>query len=402
MGRSFGGGGGGGFGGGGFHGGGRSSGGFSGGFGGGRSGGRSFGGGGFGGGFGHRPPRPPHPPYHHHSGGSFWTGYILGRNSGGGGYRGGGYNGGPSYDGNGGGCLNTLVNMVIVLILIVVIGSVFMSCASGFSSYDVPESTVEREALSKGTAQLTDWYDDRDGSWIRSSSTLEDGMEHFYNETGVQPYLIIEPNGSHTSYQELTDIAEDEYDKLFSDEAHFLVVFCDDNAGSFDVGYTVGSAARSIVDDEAMDIFAAYLDRNYQDMSLSEEQIFSKTFYDTADRIMSVQEEQSPLIPVAIIVGGAACVVIVVIVIKKFSQLRGGGENAEATGANGGNDSSDGNGDKDTDADKSNASADDAKSDDDHGDASDKKGDDKFKDAFGVSVDELSGDAKDDEDATGE
>ena len=336
MGRSFGGGGGGGFGGGGFHGGGRSSGGFSGGFGGGRSGGRSFGGGGFGGGFGHRPPRPPHHPYHHHSGGSFWTGYILGRNSGGGGYRGGGYNGGPSYDGNGGGCLNTLVNMVIVLILIVIIGSVFMSCASGFSSYDVPESTVEREALSKGTAQLTDWYDDRDGSWIRSSSTLEDGMEHFYNETGVQPYLIIEQNGSHTSYQELTDIAEDEYDKLFSDEAHFLVVFCDDNAGSFDVGYTVGSAARSIVDDEAMDIFAAYLDKNYQDMSLSEEQIFSKTFYDTADRIMSVQEEQSPLIPVAIIVGGAACVVIVVIVIKKFSQLRGGGdaatENADGSG----------------------------------------------------------------------
>lgn len=401
MGRSFGGGGGGGFGGGGFHGGGRSSGGFSGGFGGGRSGGRSFGGGGFGGGFGHRPPRPPRPPYHHHSGGSFWTGYILGRNSGGGGYRGGGYNGGPSYDGNGGGCLNTLVNMVIVLVLIVIIGSVFMSCASGFSSYDVPESTVEREALSKGTAQLTDWYDDRDGSWIRSSSTLEDGMEHFYNETGVQPYLIIEPNGSHTSYQELTDIAEDEYDKLFSDEAHFLVVFCDDNAGSFDVGYTVGSAARSIVDDEAMDIFAAYLDRNYQDMSLSEEQIFSKTFYDTADRIMSVQEEQSPLIPVAIIVGGAACVVIVVIVIKKFSQLRGGSENAEEAGANG-SDSSNGNCDKDADADKPTASAGDAKSGDNHDDASDKKGDDKFKDTFGVSVDELSGDAKDDESATGE
>ena len=373
MGRSFGGGGGGGFGGGGFHGGGRSSGGFSGGFGGGRSGGRSFGGGGFGGGFSRRPPRPPHHPYHHHSGGSFWTGYILGRNSGGGGYRGGGYNGGPSYDGNGGGCLNTLVNMVIVLVLIVIIGSVFMSCTSGFSSYDVPESTVEREALSKGTAQLTDWYDDRDGSWIRSSSTLEDGMEHFYNETGVQPYLIIEPNGSHTSYQELTDIADDEYDKLFSDEAHFLVVFCDDNAGSFDVGYTVGSAARSIIDDEAMDIFAAYLDRNYQDMSLSEEQIFSKTFYDTADRIMSVQEEQSPLIPVAIIVGGAACVVIVVIVIKKFSQLRGGGDAAT--------ENADGNGDGNKDADDAETSdnAESGKSNDKATDSTDKNDDDKFK-----------------------
>ena len=392
MGRSFGGGGGGGFGGGGFHGGGRSSGGFSGGFGGGRSGGRSFGGGGF----GHRPPRPPRHPYHHHSGGSFWTGYILGRNSGGGGYRGGGYNGGPSYDGNGGGCLNTLVNMVIVLVLIVIIGSVFMSCTSGFSSYDVPKSTVEREALSKGTAQLTDWYDDRDGSWIRSSSTLEDGMEHFYNETGVQPYLIIEPNGSQTSYQELTDIAEDEYDKLFSDEAHFLVVFCDDNAGSFDVGYAVGSAARSIVDDEAMGIFAAYLDRNYQDMSLSEEQIFSKTFYDTADRIMSVQEEQSPVIPIAVIVGGAACVIIVVIVIEKFSQLRGGDDAAT--------ENADGNGDSNKDEydAQSGTAADSEKSDDKATDSTDKNDDDKFKDTFGVSVDELSGDTKDNEDATGE
>lgn len=110
----------------------------------------------------------------------------------------------------------------------------------------------------------------------------------------MQPYLYILPNGATTSTQDLSRQAEKLYDQLFTDEGHFLLVFCDDGYGSFHCGYTVGSQAKTVMDDEAVGILADYLDRYYSDYSLSEEEIFSKTFSSTATRIMTVT--QSPVV----------------------------------------------------------------------------------------------------------
>ena len=67
-------------------------------------------------------------------------------------------------------------------------------------------------------------------------SQLESGMRQFYQETGVQPYLYLLPNGSVTSTTELTAMAEELYPQLFTDEGHFLLVFCDNGAGSYNCG----------------------------------------------------------------------------------------------------------------------------------------------------------------------
>ena len=139
-------------------------------------------------------------------------------------------------------------------------------------------------------------------------------------ETGVQPYVYILPNGTSTSESELAARAEELYDELFTDEAHFLLVFCDDGQGSYTCGYAVGSAAKTIMDDEAIGILADYLDRNYQDLSLSEEEIFADTFAQTAERIMHVTTS-----PVVYIAGAAAVVAIVALVIylvRRRSQER--------------------------------------------------------------------------------
>ena len=311
MGRSFG-GGGGGFGGGGF-GGGFSGGGRGGGFSGG--GGRSFGG--FGG--GGRSFGGGHPGGY--SGGGFLDGVIIGSLLGGRrGYPGGGMPpvggpqqpGGPSDPRNQGnrpqgGGSGRGMSAASVLVLVVVVVIVVAVAFGGFacSGSGVEASTVQREALPAGSVQETGYYTD-DGGWISSPSTLEAGMRQFFEETGVQPYLYILPNGASSSTQELGQYAQQLYGQLFQDEGHFILVFCDNNAGSYSCGYWIGAQAESVLDSEAITILSQYLDRYYYDTSLSEEELFSETFASTADRIMEVTP--SPVVPVAV------CIAVIVVV----------------------------------------------------------------------------------------
>ena len=303
MGRSGGSSGGGGFSGGGFSGGGRSSGGFSGGsHSGGRSGGGSFGGGGRPGGWG-APPPPPRRPYR--------TGPIIIDNSrryyGGGG---GGNNRGGS------GCGTTLIVVLLVLFLFGGIGFFLM----GTPSSSIAKSTVAREALPSNAVTETGYYTDADGDWIHDQSELTAGLRKFYQETGVQPYVYILPNGESTSVSDLKSRAEALSPQLFSDEGHFLLVFCDDGRGGYNCGYTVGSQAKTVMDDEAVSILADYLDRYYNDSSVSEEEIFSNAFAKTADRIMTVT--QSPVVPVAVCIAAVIVIALLVFSLQKRREAK--------------------------------------------------------------------------------
>lgn len=302
MGRSGGGGfGGGGFG--GFSGGGRSIGGFSGG--GGRSAGPGSFGGGYPGGGGH--------------GGGFSEGFIIGtllnagRRSSGGGSSNPGPTPPPNKSNNNPNNKNSGVGCGLLLIVFCIIFMVGIGCAlfgfGGCSSQGIGTSTVEREALPASAVNETDYFKDADGTWINDSSELSDGMRAFYQDTGVQPYLYILPNGFSTSPEELGSLAEQYYDELFTDEGHFLLVFCDDNKGSYTCGYAIGAQAKTVMDSEALGIFADYLDRYYYDYSLSEEEIFAKTYASTGERIMKVTT--SPLVYIAL----AAAIIVVALVI---------------------------------------------------------------------------------------
>lgn len=320
-------------GGGGFSGGGFSGGGFSGGFsGGGRSSG-GFSGGHSGGG---RSSAPRGGSSGFGLGGLFGHGPIIVNapttNYGGGpGGNGSGGPGGPTpppngpyqnapqkSPGKGGGC-GTIVTIAAVVVF-VLFAFYLMGGFSSCSSSSVAASTVQREALPQGSVSETGYYTDEDGDWIHSSSQLEQGMRQFYMDTGVQPYLYIVPNGTTTSVSELTELSQQLYGELFDDEAHFLLVFCDDGRGGYNCGYTIGSQAKTIMDSEALDIFADYLDRYYADYSLSEEQIFAKTYADTAERIMTVTP--SPVVPVAVCAAVVIVVVVAALVLKRRREAK--------------------------------------------------------------------------------
>ena len=288
MGRSGRGGGGGGGRSGGFSGGGRSSGSFSGGFSGGRSG-RSSGGGSFGGHFGGPSRRYSSGPVFIHTSRNYYGGRRY-------------YGGGPR---RGVGCGTVLavfvVLVVIVMVLFPIAGGTIPSGDSGITA-----STVEREPLPAGAVEETGYYTDECG-WILNEGRLTDGMKSFYRQTGVQPYLYIADTVDGTvrpSSAAMQSYAESLYDQLFTDEAHFLLVFCDDGAGSYTCGYTVGSAAKTIMDDEALGILRDYLDRYYTS-DVGDEEFFSLTFEKTAERIMTVTKSPWPgvLTVVAVVAG---------------------------------------------------------------------------------------------------
>lgn len=254
-----------------------------------------------------------------------------------GGWHGGGFFGGmfaprptviinaPQYHGGGGGGGNMPDDpndangsgpkgCALALIAIVAIFLVFALLEGISGNGGISASSVEREKLPASAVIETGFYDDTDGTWITEPRVLEAGMRTFFEETGVWPYLYILPNGTTRSTQELSALAQRLYPELFADEGHFLLVFCDDGSGSFNCGYAGGSQTKTVMDGEAVQILADYLDRHYNDRSLSESELFARAFADTGERIMEITP--SPLVPIAI------CIAIVIVALIAYTVIK--------------------------------------------------------------------------------
>lgn len=270
---------------------------------GGFSGGGGFGGGG--GGMGHNPfRRPPvmRPPIHH--------GPI---------YPGGGYHHRPPRaprpyrsGGCGSGCLGGVIAIFLILVFLVGFADALLPKAwggSNASGSNITASTVQREALPKGSVQETEYYTDELG-WIQNRTRMLQGFKQFYQKTGVQPHLYITDNVNGNNYptmDELEEYSNQLYDKLFTDEAHLLLVFFEYDPSQYMSYYVTGTQAKAVIDGEAGDILLDYIDRYYyQDMT--DEEFFSKAFADAGDRIMQVT--RSPWIPVFIVIGAAGVLII--------------------------------------------------------------------------------------------
>ncbi|WP_440894815.1 TPM domain-containing protein [Amphibacillus sp. Q70] len=261
-----------------------------------RGGGSSGGlGGGFGGGYRPRPRFGPRPYY----GRPFW-----GRPR----YRRGGGCGGA-------GCgfiLMSVFLLAVVLIFFSSIGNIGSNLFMSNSSNNIVPSTIEREPLPAGSVDETDYYTDELG-WINNQTVMLNGLRHFYNETGVQPHVYITDNvdgSSNPSDEEIADYADDLYSQLFTDEAHVLLFFFEPDPTTYSTYYVVGSQARQVIDNEAGDILLDYIDRYYPS-DLSEEEFFSRSFQEAADRMMEVT--RSPWITVWIVVA------IVILIFLLFS-----------------------------------------------------------------------------------
>ena len=167
---------------------------------------------------------------------------------------------------------------------------------------------MEREKLPAGAVNETGYYTDELG-WIYTPADLEEGMEAFYDETGVQPYLYLSDGVDGDPWPDtatLEGYADQLYDQLFTDEGHLLLVYLD-NGQSWRAAYTTGSQARAVFDEEAASILRDYLDQYYTS-DLTDEEYFSTAFQKTAERMMHITRSPWPYVLIAV----AAVVVIAI------------------------------------------------------------------------------------------
>ncbi len=191
---------------------------------------------------------------------------------------------------------------VMLLILLLVFFFLLLSNV-GSSSSSIARSTIERKPLAAGSVDETGYFTDELG-WIVSESQLTAGMRSFYKQTGIQPYLYLTDtvNGSHNvNGQQLGDFARGLYQTLFTDQAHFLVVFHEYN-DEYTIGYMVGAQAVDVLDEQAIEIFRGLLDRYYYSSNMSDEQFFSTVFDELGNRIMRVERSPWPYITIAAMV----------------------------------------------------------------------------------------------------
>lgn len=279
--------------GGGGHSGGRSFGGRS---GGGYSGGPLTGGAGFGGHY-HRWGRPFYP-----AGGFGW--------------------GGP---GRRGGCLTPFIIIIFL--------AFFISFFSGTSqsTNEVTVSRTDRTAVTD-TVTYSKWYID-ELNFINHDTDLTDGLKYYYSKTGIQPFVMLLdynpdlwPEGKwneDAAEQYLAEI----YSDTFSDNGHLIFAYfaCENDSEDMDgvFYFYYGSAAYSIMDNEAETIFWSYFDMNYNDLDQSISEFIGQTFRQTADNIMHIESgSQFSIINIAVIFGGICIFVIIIgiVVYKKSSR----------------------------------------------------------------------------------
>jgi hypothetical protein len=226
-------------------GGGRSGGGRS--FGGRSSGGRSFGGRSSSGGRGGR--------------------IFGGGSSSGGGHRifGGrrwfGRGGGGEWGGGGWEWVPLLVVSFFIIFIALYVGSVIYHVWGG----PITGSSYQRTPLPAGAVNETAYIRD-DADWLAGENSVENSMRNFFKATGVQPYLWITEkiNGSRdASWEEIEKAMNTLYQEQFTDEGHLILLFYEPSKGVYKTAYLAGSAAKTVIDDEASRIILDYFDKYY-------------------------------------------------------------------------------------------------------------------------------------------
>ena len=202
--------------------------------------------------------------------------------------------GGPGRRG-GTGCFS------LIVLLIVVIGLFNQLHPGSGASQDaeIAVSRTERTPVS-GTISYADWYLDELG-FIDHDTDLTDGLKYFYSQTGIQPYVVLlQYDPSVWTDGKWNEAAAEEYlaqiyNETFSDNGHLIFAYfaCENDSEDMDGTFYLyyGSAAYSIMDNEAETIFWSYFDRNYNNLDLSIAEFIGQTFRQTADNIMHISTD---------------------------------------------------------------------------------------------------------------
>lgn len=219
--------------------------------------------------------------------------------------------------------------MIILFILLVVVIIALQGGIRGLenrfhadssSSSSSQSSTIVREKLDTNNAYINDCIIDQLG-WFDNVSKTESQLKKFWEETGIQPYILLKDyDASLTTDSEKEQWAIDYYDENFDTENIFLFVYFAEEDTDNDVGYMAyanGYQTSSIMDSEAVEIFWNNIDK-YWYTDLSTDEVFVNAFNDTANTIMHVSTTNKDILKWVLIV--IAIILLGIIIIKLVKQ----------------------------------------------------------------------------------
>ena len=259
----------------------------------------------------HTPPRPPRPPRNNY-GHTTVNNYYGPTNS--------GYT--RSYEEDRSGrFLKSIVTSIIIVVLLLIMLFAISRISGGDGSI---RNTTERTKLDSGVGFTNNCIVDKTG-WIENKAKVVSALKSFYNETGVQPYIVmLDYDVELRTDSQKEQWANDYYENNIGAENGFLYVYFSE-ASDDEVGYMVyvnGKQVSSVMDAEAIDIFWNYLDRYwYSDLSMTD--VFIKTYTSTANTIMSAPTNGWDFLKTLILVVFFIVIaVIVVIAMIKRHKLK--------------------------------------------------------------------------------
>lgn len=122
--------------------------------------------------------------------------------------------------------------------------------------------------------------------WIDSMS--KDGLRHFYDETGIQPFVYLKAyDASLTTEQAKEEWTVDYYEDNIPNETSFLYVYFEDEDPN-SIGYMTyagGTGIQAVMDAEAVSIFWNNID-TYWDLISDTGELFDEVFESTAEEVM--------------------------------------------------------------------------------------------------------------------
>ena len=221
-----------------------------------------------------------------------------------------------------GGCATSLVSFALIIAILFIVVWIFSGISGSGGDKDDIVSKIERDPLPTGSVNETGYYTDNLG-WIQKSTKLTEGMKAFYKKTGVQPYLYLASEKEVEQAGSLEALANGLYDKLFTDEAHFLFTYTEDSSYKWEMHFVTGTQATSVIDAEAEEIIYQKFVRYYDDTDLEDEEFFSKVFEEAAEVMMKHETNGFDVAKVALlVVGGVGIVGLIIYGINKNRKLK--------------------------------------------------------------------------------
>ena len=122
---------------------------------------------------------------------------------------------------------------MIVLVVLAIVISIFFAVMRGGGG---EVSTIERTKLADPAPYINDCIEDELG-WFENESRAETRLQDFYDETGVQPYIVLRDyDPALTSDAQKEDWAQEYYEENIDNENTLLYVYFAEEYADDEVG----------------------------------------------------------------------------------------------------------------------------------------------------------------------